>query len=124
VDRNLDRRRGEMPKVTRIIREELISFFRWQNSLEVGPTIQEFRETLEAIRSQEVMTNVNRFKPEDRELLELVTRRIVNKILHGPTTVLKQGAETGAHTEDAVNRVKALRELFGISRNGGAGHEE
>ena len=124
VDRNLDRRRAEIPRVTRIIREELISFFHWQNSLEVGPTIQEFRESLEAIRAQEVMRNVNRFKPEDRELLDLVTRRILNKILHGPTTVLKQGTESGTHSEEAVNRVKALRELFGIPGNGEAGREE
>ena len=124
VDRNLERRREEMPKVTRIIREELISFLRWQNALEVGPTIQEFRESLEAIRSQEVTRNVNRFKPEDRELLELVTRRIVNKILHGPTTVLKRGVESGGHSEEVVNRVKALRDLFGISRNGEADREE
>jgi glutamyl-tRNA reductase len=124
VDRNLDRRRGEIPKVTRIIREELISFFRWQNALEVGPTIQEFRESLEAIRSQEVMRNVNRFRPEDRELLELVTRRIVNKILHGPTTVLKEGTESHGYSEEALNRVRALRELFGISRNGGGENEK
>jgi glutamyl-tRNA reductase len=123
VDRNLDRRRGEIPKVTRIIREELVSFLRWQNSLEVGPTIQEFRESLEAIRLQEVQKNVNRFRPEDRELLELVTRRIVNKILHGPTTVLKQATEAGGHSEELASHVKALRELFGISRNGGTGHE-
>lgn len=124
VDMNLGRRRGEIPKVTRIIREELISFLRWRNALEVGPTIQEFRDSLEAIRVQEVTRNVNRFRPEDRELLEIVTRRIVNKILHGPTTVLKQGTESGGHTEEVLNRVKALRELFGISGNGGAGHEE
>jgi len=124
VDRNLERRKGELPKVTRIIRQELVSFLRWRNALEVGPTIQQFRDSLETIRSQEVMRNVNRFRPEDRELLELVTRRIVNKILHGPTTVLKQATESGGQTEDVVNRVKALRELFGISGNGEAGHED
>ena len=123
VDRNLDRRRGEIPKVTRIIREELVAFLRWHNTLEVGPTIQEFRESLEAIRTQEVMKHVNRFRPEDRDLLELVTRRIVNKILHGPTTVLKQGTESGTHSEEVILRVKALRDLFGIRDNGGADHE-
>lgn len=123
VDRNLDRRRAEIPRVTRIIREELVSFLRWQNALEVGPTIQEFRESLEAIRSQEVMKNVNRFSPEDRELLEIVTRRIVNKILHGPTTVLKQSTESGVHSEEVITRVKALRELFGIGGNGEAPHD-
>jgi len=119
VDRNLEKRKAELPKVTRVIREELIEFFRWHNSLEVGPTIQEFRDALEVIRRQEVEKNVHRFKPEDQELLELVTKRIVNKILHQPTTVLKQSAEEGGHTTDAILRVKALRELFGFSRNGG-----
>ena len=70
------------------------------------------------------MRNVNRFRPEDRELLELVTRRIVNKILHGPTTVLKEGTESHGYSEEALNRVRALRELFGISRNGGGENEK
>ncbi|MEW6511004.1 MAG: glutamyl-tRNA reductase [Bacteroidota bacterium] len=120
VDWNLDRRTAEIPRVTRIIREELVDFLRWHNALEVGPTIQEFREALEDIRRQEVEKNLNRFRPEDRELVELVTRRIVNKILHQPTTVLKQGAEGGGHNSETIHRVQALRELFGFSRNGKA----
>ena len=118
VDRNLQKRTAEIPKVTTIIRQELVEFLRWHNSLQVGPTIQEFRETLEGIRMQEVAKNVNRFKPEDRELLDLVTRRIVNKILHQPTTVLKQGGESPGRDTETVQRVKALRELFGFSGNG------
>ena len=118
VDRNLEKRKGEIPKVTRIIREELAEFFRWQNSLEIGPTIQEFRQQVESIRAEEVRRNLNRFRAEDRELLELVTRRIVNKILHHPTTVLKQEAESGGHGEEMVRRVGVLRELFGLGRNG------
>jgi glutamyl-tRNA reductase len=124
VDKNLDKRKAEVPRVTTIIREELAEFFRWQNALEVGPTIQQFRETLEAIRRQEVEKNINRFKDEDRELVELVTRRIVNKILHQPTTVLKQGAESSGHGAETIQRVRTLRELFGFARNGEKPHEE
>jgi glutamyl-tRNA reductase len=124
VDKNLEKRQAEIPHVTTIIREELVEFFRWQNSLEVGPTIALFRETLEEIRRQEVGKNINRFKDEDRELVELVTRRIVNKILHLPTTVLKHGAESGGHGTETMLRVKALRELFGFSANGEERHEE
>jgi len=124
VDRNLDKRKGEIPKVTRIIREELAAFFRWQNSLDLGPTIQEFRQQVESIRAEEIRKHVNRFRPEDRELLELVTRRIVNKILHHPTTVLKQEAESGGHGDELILRVKALRELFGLGRNGETPREE
>ncbi len=124
VDRNLERRKAEIPKVTRIVREEMVEFLHWHNSLQVGPTIQEFRDALEQIRQQEVEKNINRFKPEDRELVEMVTRRIVNKILHSPTTALKQGAENGKTSADTLLRIKALRELFGISGNHAADHDE
>lgn len=124
VDKNLEKRRAEIPHVTAIIREELVEFFRWHKSLEVGPTIQEFRDALELIRKQEVEKNLNRFRPEDRELLELVTRRILNKILHTPTTVLKAESEEGGHNAETVSHVRALRELFGISRNGQKPREE
>jgi glutamyl-tRNA reductase len=118
VARNIDRRKEEIPRVTEIINEEMESFLRWEKSLEVGPTIQEFREALESIRRLEVEKNANRFHPEDRELLDMITKRIVNKILHQPTTVLKQGAEEGNNTAATVERVNALRELFGFSPNG------
>jgi glutamyl-tRNA reductase len=117
VDKNLDRRRTEIPKVTRIVREELIEFFRWYNALQVGPTIQDLRETLETIRQQEVAKNINRFKEEDRELVELVTKRIVNKILHEPMTVLKQGAGEGDNHRETMTRMQTIRELFGIGKH-------
>ena len=115
VDRNLDKRKAEIPKVTNIIREEMVEFFKWHSSLQVGPTIHELSDALELIRVQEVEKNINRFKPEDRELVEMVTKRIVNKILHQPITTLRNGAQNGAAGTETVNRIKALRELFGIS---------
>ena len=117
VDRNLQKRSGEMPAVTRIVREEMVEFLRWHKSLQVAPTIADFRTTIEAIRQEEVQKNINRFTPEDRELLELVTRRIVNKILHQPLTTLKQGAEDGNHNPDTLLRIKVLRELFGLTKS-------
>lgn len=114
VDSNLDRRKAEIPKVTHIIREEMVEFFHWHNSLEVGPTIHDLRDALESIRKEEVEKNINRFTQQDRELVELVTKRIVNKILHQPVTNLKHGAENGARGGETLSRIKALRELFGI----------
>jgi glutamyl-tRNA reductase len=117
VDRNLQKRTAAMPAVTRIIREEMVEFFRWHKSLEVAPTIQEFRNTLETIRQDEVQKHINRFTAEDRELVELVTRRIVNKILHQPLTTLKQGAENGGGEAETTLRIKVLRELFGMTKH-------
>lgn len=116
VDRNIDRRKNEIPRVEAIVVEESEEFFRWLGNLQVGPTIQSFRDTLEAIRRLEVEKHINKFKPEDRELVELLSHRILNKILHQPTTVLKQGG--GEADPDTIARVKALRDLFGLSSNG------
>lgn len=116
VDRNLDRRKAEIPEVNAIIQEELADFFSWYNALEVGPTIQDLRETFESIRQLEVEKNINRFKLEDRELVELLTKRIVNKLLHQPMVTLKEGTERGNGHAETLLRVKTLRELFGISR--------
>lgn len=115
VDRNMEKRKAEIPKVTSIIREEMVRFFQWHTSLQVGPTIQEFRDALEAIRHDEVEKNINRFKPEDRELVELVTKRIVNKILHQPITNLRHGAENGQRDGEMTTRINVLRDLFGIA---------
>ncbi len=123
VDRNLEKRKGEIPKVHSIISQELADFMAWYQSLQVGPTIQDFREAMEAIRRDEVEKNIHRFRPEDRELVELVTKRILNKILHQPTTALKQGAQNGGGAE-GVMLSSILRELFGIPANGKEKHEE
>jgi glutamyl-tRNA reductase len=124
VDRNLEKRKAEIPRVQGIISQELTDFMQWYQSLQVGPTIADFREALEAIRREEVEKNINRFRPEDRELVELVTKRILNKILHHPTTALKQGVQNGASASDGLLRSSVLRELFGIRGNGKEHHEE
>jgi len=118
VDRNLDKRKTEIPRVTTIIRQEMVDFLRWHRSLEVAPTIQDLSTAFEQVRQQEVEQNINRFLPEDRELVDLVTRRIVNKLLHQPLRVLKEGSENGSGGPETMVRIKALRELFGISVKG------
>jgi glutamyl-tRNA reductase len=118
VDRNVDRRKAELPKVDRIIGEEAAAFAHWHDSLQVAPTIAELRDLLESIRAQEVEKNINRFAPADRELIDLVTKRIVNKILHQPMTVLKQGTGSPEAGTETMLRIAALRDLFGIARNG------
>jgi glutamyl-tRNA reductase len=124
VDRNLERRKAEIPQVNAVIREEMVEFFNWQNSLQVGPAIRELREAFEAVRSQEVERNLHRFRKEDREALDLVTRQLVNKLLHTPMTVLRESAEAGNGQSETTRRVQILRELFGIGEGPkGEGHE-
>ncbi|MDE3057844.1 MAG: glutamyl-tRNA reductase [Bacteroidota bacterium] len=120
VDQNLQKRKAEIPKVNAIIFEELTEFHNWHESLQVNPTIADLRDYFEAIRQEEVVKNINRFSPENRELLELVTKRIVNKLLHAPTTNLKNGS--GESFEEKHTKLHIVRTLFGLSKE--ARHEE
>lgn len=115
VDRNLDKRKQELSKVDAIALEEMIEFYSWFNALEVNPTIQQLREMIESIRVEEVGKNINRFSEADRELVEVVTKRIINKILHVPLQKLKNG--NGSSDEEILQRVNTLRYLFGLEKS-------
>lgn len=118
VEQNLTKRKDEIPKVEKIIEEELNHFFNWYNSLEVAPTIKNIRDHFEIIRAEEVDKNKNRFSAEDQEKLDIVTKRIINKILHQPTIELKKITEAGLSAEQAASRISIIREVFGIDSNG------
>jgi len=110
VDKNLLHRKAEVPKVRQIILDELIQFNRRYATLEVNPTIEELREHVEAIRRSEVEKHLRRFSPDEREELEILTKRIINKILHTPTVNLKSGPER------MRDKIHMVRHLFGLDK--------
>ena len=120
VERNMDMRRSEISAVRRVIDEELNDFVKWYNSLEVGPTIKMLRDKIERIRADEIKRHKGKMNGTDVEIMEEVTRSLVNKILHEPLTNLKN-AENGI---SMVDRVKLLKALFGLSEGSGGDESE
>lgn len=116
IDRNVAHRAAEIPRVEAIISAETQQFLSWYRSLEVTPTIQQLREQFEEIRVAEVEKHAHQFAPDKREALDLLTRRIVNKILHAPTVNLKNGHPhvTG---EETRHRIRLVRTLFGLDKH-------
>mgnify|MGYP001408450092 CR=1 FL=1 len=117
VQQNLAKRRNEIPKVEKIIQEELDAFFDWYNSLQVAPTIKDLRDYFESVRAEEVGKNINKFSEEDREKLEIITKRIINKILHHPTVELKKLSDENSASDFASLKISIIRELFGLTGN-------
>jgi glutamyl-tRNA reductase len=113
VDKNLEKRREELPKVEKIITEELERFLRWHHNLQANLTIEWLQSMAEEIRLREVHRHQNRFRPEERENLDILTKRIVNKILHGPVSNLRNGQ--GDQNEETTSLILAVRKLFGFS---------
>jgi glutamyl-tRNA reductase len=113
VEQNLSKRKSEIPKVEKIIEEELDNFWEWYNSLQAAPAIKDLRDLFEEIRNEEVEKNKNKFASEDQEKLDIVTKRIMNKILHHPTIELRKAGETSDST-DSATKIGIIRDLFGI----------
>jgi len=113
VEQNLSKRKAEIPKVEKIIEEELDNFWEWYNSLQAAPAIKDLRDLFEEIRNEEVEKNKNKFASEDQEKLDIVTKRIMNKILHHPTIELRKAGETSDST-DSATKIGIIRDLFGI----------
>ncbi len=124
VEQNLEKRKGEIPKVRKIIQEEVDNFTEWYNSLEVAPTIKDLRDYFETVRAEEVGKNKNRFSSEDQEKLEIVTKRIINKILHHPTLELRKLKQSDNNFDETSIKMSLLRDLFGIDNNKTAGKDE
>jgi len=98
VEVNKGERKKEVTKAQGIIAEGVKSFNQWQRGLEVVPTILALREQAEDVRRRELTKTLSLMKnssEEDRRLLEVLTTSVVNKILHGPISMLKHQEERG-----------------------------
>jgi len=113
VARNLDVQEAEAARARTVIDDELQRFDRWLSTLDVVPTIAALRERGEEVVQQVLRENEGRWESlseADRERVELMTRAVVSRLLHEPTTRLKRPADEDA----AYVHLQALRELFGL----------
>ena len=125
VDQNMRKRREEIPKVEKIIMEEMTNLFSWYNALDVVPTIKTVREFFEEIRQDELEKIKHKITKDDYEKLEDMTRRMMGRILHNPTIKLRELAEDGTHTQQAATHALILKELFDLeNRNNGSSDNE
>lgn len=115
VRENVEKREQEVPKIKSIIAEELENFSRWHTGLQANPTIAALREMAERIRKEEFEKNYHRFEEKDRELLDMLTRRIVNKILHTPIVNLKNGQD--GIFSDRFQKIAIIRKVFGLEES-------
>lgn len=111
VDQNLSKRKEEIPKIKQIIKEEFEEFLELFTKLEVGPTIAELRQRFEQIRQEELERNRTKLTPEAFAHLDDMTRKMMNRLLHTPTTMLK---EPRTSKDDLLARIEVVRMLFAL----------
>ncbi len=115
VGANLRERLREAQRAESMVEREVAKFLARLSELEVVPTIVSLRDRAEAIRVTELRRALARLpaaSEETREAMEALSTAIVNKILHTPTTKLRESRRAG--TSDSW--MDLVHELFGLER--------
>jgi glutamyl-tRNA reductase len=97
VETGLESRRAEFDKVVAIVDDEVNRFTMAETARQVAPVVGALRGRLEELRILEIERYSARLAgltDDQREVVEAMTRQLVNKIAHDPTVALKAAAGT------------------------------
>jgi glutamyl-tRNA reductase len=115
VARNTAKRQKEMIEAETLLREEAAMFCGWRESLSAIPTINRLQEKANSVREEELnkctkkLAANGNLSDKEMEAVERLSRGIVNKLLHGPMSHLRQ-------TENIDEQKHAIRELSDMFR--------
>lgn len=112
IDSNVLERKKEAEKAEAIIEEEIEVFSKWLSSLDAAPAIIALREKAEAIKKQEMEKLLGRLpelQEKQRQAVEYMASAIINKLIHPPTSALKEDSE------DKEALIAIIKRLYGIN---------
>jgi glutamyl-tRNA reductase len=117
VAQNQESRRQMAMEAEGILDEEVDNFEVWWRSLDTVTTINCLRDKVETIREQELEKALSRlgseFAEKHQEVIEALTRGIVNKILHDPMVQLRAQQDI----ETRRRAMQSLQMLFNLDTN-------
>ncbi|MCY7392251.1 MAG: glutamyl-tRNA reductase [Leptolyngbyaceae cyanobacterium CAN_BIN12] len=118
VAQNHEARRRMAIEAETLLDEEVETFETWWRSLDTISTISSLRDKVEAIRAQELEKALSRlgteFAEKHQEIIEALTRGIVNKILHDPMVQLRAQQDIEARQQ----AMQTLSVLFNLEKAG------
>lgn len=114
VAQNQESRRKMAMEAEVLLEEEVEAFEVWWRSLDTVSTISCLRDKIETIREQELEKALSRlgseFAEKHQEIIEALTRGIVNKILHDPMVQLRAEQDIEARRR----AMQSLQILFNL----------
>jgi glutamyl-tRNA reductase len=117
VDHHLAARLDEVPRVERILAEEIARFEEWRREGELRPFFADVRRRIDAIRKRELdraLGDLGDLPPRARERIAHFSEALVRHILHAPTRRMR--AE-GDRTRSALY-LRVARELLELPAGG------
>ena len=117
VAQNQESRRKMAMEAEGLLEKEVEVFEVWQRSLDTVSTISSLRRKVETIREQELEKALSRlgseFAERHQEVIEALSRGIVNKILHDPMVQLRAQQDIDARNQ----AMQTLQTLFNLEKS-------
>ena len=110
ASQGLEGRRREISRVDEIVDAEVERYLASATARELAPLIVALREKAESLRQAEMERFRSKLDDQQREVVDSLTRGLVQKLLHDPTVRLKDAA--GSPRGDRL--AEALRALFDL----------
>jgi glutamyl-tRNA reductase len=118
----MEQRKDAVESAQAIVARRVEEFIAAQRARELGPMIDRLSKRYHRLAAEELARTLNKLQglsDEEKSHLEELTRRLVNKLLHDPISMLRKSE--GVHGS-AAQYLHAMERLFGLEEN--AGDEE
>ncbi len=112
ADEAMRKRLQAIPHVEKIIAEALQEFSSWTQEMEVSPTINKLKNALEQIRKEEIARFVKELSPVEEELVDRISKSMMQKIIKLPVIQLKAACKRG----EASTLIDVLNDLFDLEK--------
>jgi glutamyl-tRNA reductase len=110
VESGLESRQAAVVEAEAIIDERVDAFLRWLQTRDTVPVIRALRDSAERMRRHEVEHALKLLARGDApaQVLEQLSQRLTNKLLHGPTQALNQADGDRGELQSLVSRLYHL----------------
>jgi len=125
VETNLAQRRDAIGRCHDIIEQHAIEFVQQQSKRDIGPVVRELQKHFRSIGQRELewlLPKLESASPHDRELIEQLLHRVVQKLLSGPVKMLSDHSANGA-VQVYADTLRAMFELDKEDRPAGQQRE-
>ncbi len=115
VETNLAQRRDAIGRCHDIIEQHVIDFIEKRSKRDIGPLVRELQQHFRAIGQREldwILPKLDSASPHDRQLIEQLLHRVIQKLLNGPIRMMGDKAANGA----AQVYAETLKAMFEITQ--------
>lgn len=114
IDQNKKSRVAAADKAEEIIAEGVEQYRRNARSLNAVATVKAYRQKAESLRDAELQKILRALESggDPEQLLQQLARNLTNKLIHAPTTMLKDASANGR-----IDMIQVAQELFDLSND-------